>query len=147
MLWVDWFSIWWHSRDTEGGNFKSAGTLGKVLIFIHSVMNISNIPRMLIEVEQVLTIEELLFNTHRRKLKIGKKRVYPNKNFDDSEPVFSTCIDSKLPRSVLSTFGGWLKSLNHVMWGGKEYDTLDSLTRVLNPEEVFAFSYCTIITL
>ena len=61
----------------------------------------------------------------------------PNK-IDEQEPVFSKYIDSKLPKKVVSKLRSWVKTLNHVMWGGKDYDTLDSLTRVLNPEEVFA---------
>lgn len=96
-----------------------------------------NTPYIPIEVEQVLAVEELLPNKYRRKWRIGSKTVYPNK-VDDSEPVFSAYIDSKLPKKdlVLSKVRHWLKAVNHAMWGGKDYDTLDSLTRVLNPEEV-----------
>ena len=84
-----------------------------------------------------MAAEELLFKKYRRKWRIGSKRVYPNK-IDEQEPVFSEYIDSKLPKKVVSKLRSWVKTLNHVMWGGKDYDTLDSLTRVLNPEEVFA---------
>ena len=90
---------------------------------------------MPIKVEQVLAVEELIPSKYRWKWRIGLKRVFPNK-VDDSEPVFSKYIDSKLPPKLLSKLRGWLKTLNHAMWGGKDYDTLDSLTRVLNPEEV-----------
>jgi hypothetical protein len=87
-----------------------------------------------------LAVEELLPNKYCCKWRIGRKRVFPNK-VDDSEPVFSKYIDSKLPKSVLSKLRSWLKTVNHAMWGGKDYDTLDSLTRVLNPEEVFPTSW------
>ena len=87
------------------------------------------------EVDQVLSMEELLPDNYRRKWRIKSKKVYPNKD-DDSEPVFCEYINSKLPQHVLSKLRCWLKALNKAMWGGKDYDTLDSLTRVLNPEEV-----------
>ena len=87
------------------------------------------------EVEQVLAVEELLPRKYHRRWRIGSKAVHPNK-VDEQEAVFSKYIDAKLPKKVVSKLRSWVKKLNHLMWGGKDYDTLDSLTRVLNPEEV-----------
>ena len=98
---------------------------------------ISNTP-CLFEAEQVLAIEELLPNKLRQRWRIGRKLVYPNRIDEEDSAVFSKYIDSKLPKKVISKLHSWVKTLNHVMWGGKDYDTLDSLTRVLNPEEVFS---------
>ena len=91
-----------------------------------------------IEVEQVLAVEEFLPKKYRRKWRIGSKTVCPNNKVDDSKPVFSAYIDPKLPQKMLSKLRRWLKIVNHAMWGGMDYDTLDSLTRVLNPEEVLS---------
>ena len=84
-------------------------------------------------------MEELIPSKYRWKWRIGFKRVFPNK-VDDSEPVFSEYIDSKLPPKLLSKLHDWVKTINNAMWGGKDYDTLDSLTRVLNPEEVAIYT-------
>ena len=88
------------------------------------------------KVDQVLTIEELLPNKYRRKWRIGKKPVYPGQVDIKPEHVFSESIDSKLPKKVLSTLRSWLNTVKHAMWGGKDYHTFDSLTRILYPEEV-----------
>ena len=93
--------------------------VNRALHFLYMLINF--------EVEQVLAVEELLPSKYRWKWRIGSKRVYPNM-VDDQKPVFSKYVDSKL-RS-------WMKKLNQMTWGWKDYDTLDSLRRVLNPEKV-----------
>ena len=87
------------------------------------------------KVDQVLTIEELLPNKYRRKWRIGDKTVSPDQ-VDELEHVFSESIDSKLPKKVLSILRSWLNTVKYAMWGGKDYHTFDSLTRILYPEEV-----------
>lgn len=93
---------------------------------------------LIFKVEQVLAVEEVLViiaHKYYQKWRVEYKKVYPNK-IDEEEAVFSKYIDSKLPKKVVSKLRIWLKKLNHLMWGGKDYDTLDSLTRILNPDEV-----------
>ena len=86
----------------------------------------------MLAVEEVLAI---MATKYYWKWRIEFKKVYPNK-VDKEEAVFSKYIDKKLPKKVISKLRSLVKKLNHLMWGGKDYDTLDSLTRILNPDEV-----------
>ena len=71
----------------------------------------------ILQVEQVLTVEELLPKKLRRRFITGYKEVYPNWRKSS-----------------------WHKTFQFIVWGGARYDDRASIRKVLHPPEVWALT-------
>ena len=65
----------------------------------------------MLQVELVLTVEEIIRSIFRRDFSIPREVVYPN--LKDT----------------------WLKQVHFFFWGGERYDTQSSIQRVINPQQ------------